>query len=80
MKPFSKSNNSSSEMFDAISMEFLETFVGEDCLYPWNPMDAEVEAYFEHIEQQFSLIETIALDELETKVSDLFNQMKSSFD
>lgn len=80
MKHLQKSNNLSPENLKAISIEFLETLLEEDITYPWNPMDTEVEAYFEQIEKQINLIETIPLDELEIQISELFDQMKSSFD
>ncbi len=51
-------NHQSEEFLNRFAGEFLEVLLHEEGCYPWNPADPETEAYFEQLEQNFSLIDS----------------------
>jgi hypothetical protein len=52
------------DSLDRFAGEFLEVLLQEEGCYLWNPTDPETEAYFERLEQNFSLIDSLDLEEI----------------
>lgn len=62
-----------------VELELLNSLlVPEDATYPWNPADAESEAYFIEQEKQFDLQELLD-EELEVKSLAFFSQLDRLF-
>jgi hypothetical protein len=56
--------NKSEDMLDNYTGDFLEVLLQEESCYLWNPADPETEAYFEQLEQSFSLIDSSESEEI----------------
>jgi hypothetical protein len=62
----------SEDLLDRYTEEFLEVLLNEETCYPWNPADPETEAYFEQLEQNFSLIDACDPQELNSQSERFF--------
>lgn len=59
-----------------LEKQLLDYFLEQDKPYPWNPEEVEVEAYFEVIEDDFSLADWSA-QEIEERTESLFSSFNS---
>ncbi len=50
--------NSSAFSDSDLQEELLEALLESEEAYPWNPLDPEVDAYFDELESQFDLVDS----------------------
>ncbi|OUL34519.1 hypothetical protein [Nostoc sp. 106C] len=59
-----------------VELDFLAALLEpEDASYPWNPADAESEAYFDQLEQQFHSDDLWAEEEITRRSQDFYSQL-----
>ncbi|OKH24828.1 hypothetical protein NIES593_06320 [Hydrococcus rivularis NIES-593] len=54
----------SEDSLDRFAREFLEVLLQDEACYLWNPAEPETEAYFERLEQNFSLLDSLDSEEI----------------
>lgn len=57
-------NHNTEDFLSRFGGEFLEVLLQEEACYLWNPADPETDAYFERLEQNFSLLDSSDSDEI----------------
>ena len=69
------------ESSKGIKEELLETLIQEDQPdYPWNPGEPEAEAYFAQLEQEFSLLDDLDAEEIDTKAATFYAKLHQHWD
>ncbi|MBE9210552.1 hypothetical protein IQ244_29430 [Nostoc sp. LEGE 06077] len=76
IKKINNSNNLPSSATQ-VELEFLEFLLQpEDAAYPWNPADDQAEAYFDELEQQFTMQDVLE-EELHTRAESFYGKLDS---
>ncbi|MGK7917883.1 MAG: hypothetical protein AB4038_20475 [Prochloraceae cyanobacterium] len=62
----------SQQLLSKISEEFTDNFWQQERVYPWNPAAREVEAYFDQLDREFRLTDSLNPGEIEAGTANLF--------